>query len=150
MLIVDIFKISSCYYHHVFLLWISPFVLIIWSCSNLIIKKKMFVRYFYLLILLSDNPLTWKNNNILYWAFQITSEVRSQMTNQWRGYKIFRHLNSKVILWRGRELLNVVIVMVSNDTFNNISVILWRQVLLVEETGEKQWPAASYWQNFIT
>jgi hypothetical protein len=99
----------------------------------------MFVRYFYLLILLSDNPLTWKNNNILYWAFQITSEVRSQMTNQWRGYKIFRHLNSKVILWRGRELLN--------DTFNNISVILWWQVLLVEETGEKQWPAASYWQT---
>ena len=107
----------------------------------------MFVRYFYLLILLSDNPLTWKNNNILYWAFQITSEVRSQMTNRWRGYKIFRHLNSKVILWRGRELLNVVIVMVFNDTFNNISVILWWQVLLLEETGEKQWPATSYWQT---
>ena len=27
--------------------------------------------------------------------------------------------------------------MVFNATFNNISVILWRSVLLVEETGEK-------------
>ena len=28
-------------------------------------------------------------------------------------------------------------VMVFNDTFNNISVMSWRSVLLVEETGEK-------------
>jgi hypothetical protein len=28
-------------------------------------------------------------------------------------------------------------VMVFNATFNNISVILWQSVLLVEETGEK-------------
>jgi len=31
-----------------------------------------------------------------------------------------------------------------NATFNNISVILWRSVLLVEETGEKHRPAASH------
>ena len=29
----------------------------------------------------------------------------------------------------------MVIVMVFNATFNNISVILWQSVLLVEETG---------------
>ena len=39
--------------------------------------------------------------------------------------------------------------MVFNATFNNISVILWRLVLLMEVTGvprENHWPTASDWQ----
>jgi len=41
----------------------------------------------------------------------------------------------------------MVRVMVFNATFNNISVILWQSVLLVEETavsGEKHRPTASH------
>jgi hypothetical protein len=41
--------------------------------------------------------------------------------------------------------------MVFNATFNNISVILWQSVLLVEETGvpsENHWPAVSHWQTW--
>jgi hypothetical protein len=34
--------------------------------------------------------------------------------------------------------------MVFNATFNNISVILWQSVLLVEETGENHQPIASH------
>ena len=40
--------------------------------------------------------------------------------------------------------------MVFNANFNNISVISWRSVLLVEETGvpgENHWPAASHLQT---
>jgi hypothetical protein len=40
--------------------------------------------------------------------------------------------------------------MVFNATFNNISVISWRSVSLVEETrvpGENHWPVASHWQT---
>jgi hypothetical protein len=40
--------------------------------------------------------------------------------------------------------------MVPNATFNNISVISWRSVLLVKETGvpgENHWSVASHWQN---
>jgi hypothetical protein len=40
--------------------------------------------------------------------------------------------------------------MVFNATFNNISVISWQSVLLVEETGvpgENQGPVASHWQT---
>jgi len=40
--------------------------------------------------------------------------------------------------------------MVFNATFNNISVISWRSVLLVEETrgpGENHRPVASHWQT---
>ena len=37
-----------------------------------------------------------------------------------------------------------------NATFNSISVLSWRSVLLVEENGvpgENQWPVASHWQT---
>jgi len=40
--------------------------------------------------------------------------------------------------------------MVLNVTFNNISVILWQSVLLVEETRvprENYWPVTSHWQT---
>jgi hypothetical protein len=37
--------------------------------------------------------------------------------------------------------------MVFNATFNNISIISWRPVLLVEETGENHRPTASHWQT---
>jgi hypothetical protein len=42
--------------------------------------------------------------------------------------------------------------MVLNATFSNISVILWRSVLLIEETGvagENHRPVASHWQIVI-
>jgi hypothetical protein len=41
-------------------------------------------------------------------------------------------------------------LMVFNATFNNISAISWRSVLLVEETGvpwENHRPVASHWQT---
>jgi hypothetical protein len=44
----------------------------------------------------------------------------------------------------------VLVFMVFNATFNNISVISWRSVLLVEETGvpgENHRPATSHWQT---
>jgi hypothetical protein len=37
--------------------------------------------------------------------------------------------------------------MLFNTTFNNISVILWQQVLLMEESGENHWPVAGHWQT---
>ena len=43
----------------------------------------------------------------------------------------------------------MVRIMVFNATFNNISVISWRSVLLVEATRvprENHWPIASHWQ----
>jgi len=37
--------------------------------------------------------------------------------------------------------------MVFNATFNNISVISWHSVLLMEEMGENYRPATSHWQT---
>ena len=42
--------------------------------------------------------------------------------------------------------------MVFNATFNNISVISWWSVLLVEETGvpgENHWSVESYWPTLL-
>ena len=47
-------------------------------------------------------------------------------------------------------LIGLVWFMVLNSTFNNISVILWQSILLVEETrepGENHWPVTSHWQS---
>jgi hypothetical protein len=47
-------------------------------------------------------------------------------------------------------LLCRVRIMVLNATFNNISVISWQSVLVVEETGipgENHWPVVSHWQT---
>jgi hypothetical protein len=48
-------------------------------------------------------------------------------------YVCFKLIN---LLVPRRMMYNRVMVMVFNATFNNISVISWRSVLLVEETGE--------------
>ena len=48
------------------------------------------------------------------------------------------------------DKFNLVMVMVFNVTFNNISVISWQSLLLVGETGvpwENHRPAASHWQT---
>jgi hypothetical protein len=45
------------------------------------------------------------------------------------------------------DLDTVVMSMIFNATFNNISVISWRSVLLLVETGENHRPATSHWQT---
>ena len=52
-------------------------------------------------------------------------------------------IHSKFILFE-HELDGLVWFMVFNATFNNISVISWRSVLLVDETGENHQPVASH------
>ena len=42
------------------------------------------------------------------------------------------------------ESINYSRVRVFNATFNNISVISWRSVLMVKETGENHIPTASH------
>jgi hypothetical protein len=42
---------------------------------------------------------------------------------------------------------SLVRLMVLNASFNNISVISWRSVLLVDETRENHRPVVSHWQT---
>jgi hypothetical protein len=55
--------------------------------------------------------------------------------------------NWERLLYLSKNDVLFVCLMVSNATFNNISVISWRSVLLVEETGvprENHRPVASH------
>ena len=57
--------------------------------------------------------------------------------------------------WGGTSILKAGLAwfMVFNATFNNISVISWRSVLLVEETGgpgENHRPVGSHWQTLVS
>ena len=46
-----------------------------------------------------------------------------------------------------KTVFGLVRIMIPDATFNNISVILWRSVILMGETGENHRPAASYRQT---
>ena len=118
-----------------------PFILItiVWShyCLsylmkyNVIIhvvyfKQKMCRHFYYMYIMYMNNKIIYKVNNYFWWNIQ---------------YKNIIFFNNQGVR---------VMVMVFNTTFNNISVILWQSVLLVEETGvprESHRPAASHWQT---
>ena len=63
-------------------------------------------------------------------------------SRQYENYKICKVRLLNLLVWFS--------FMVLNSTFNNISVISWRPVLLVEETGvpwENHRPIASNWQT---
>jgi hypothetical protein len=53
-------------------------------------------------------------------------------------------LNSNTCRFSSLLYVQGIKVMVFNATFNNISVISWRSVLLVEETGENNRPVACH------
>jgi hypothetical protein len=75
--------------------------------------------------------------NLIFFQFQ--------MFNIWSVY-----MEVCLSLWIGR--FRLVWFMVFNATFNDISVISWRQVLLVEETRvcrENHRPVASHWQTLL-
>jgi hypothetical protein len=80
--------------------------------------------------------------------FSVTKDIKLILKKY-----MFAFLMGVISLWLGqRYLLSCLFVclMVFNAIFNNISVISWRSVLLVEETGvprENHRPAASYWKT---
>jgi hypothetical protein len=74
---------------------------------------------------------------------QVSGCLRLKITNNLFHYKTFM-----VIL---QVLFQYWWFMVLNATFNNISVISWQSVLLVDETGvpvDNHWPVASHWQSW--
>jgi hypothetical protein len=69
----------------------------------------------------------------------------TKMSGFWQKFRI----SHQCYMYRDYKGVRVR-VMMFNATFNNISVISWRRVLLVEETGvprEIHRPVASHWQT---
>jgi hypothetical protein len=94
------------------------------------------------LLLVQTNDKSWMRNdflnvNIIHYTLAYIYEVIGERINTQEPY-----LCDLVCGW----------IMMFNTTFNNISAISWRSVLLVEETrvhGENHRPVASHWQGCI-
>jgi hypothetical protein len=90
-----------------------------------------------------DQP--WSDVTSLSWHFICWFPIILQLAFDCLNFKIC-HLS---LDWLSIDNM-FVCLMVFNATFNNISVISWRSVLLVEETRgpwENHWPVASHWQT---
>ena len=104
---------------------------------------------------------------ISWWSVLFVEETGSTGENHWPVASHWQTLSHNVVSSTPHHefkyylslfiRINVVVVcclMVFNATFNNISVISWLSVLLVEETrGPEEiifynhWPVASHWQS---
>jgi hypothetical protein len=77
--------------------------------------------------------------------------MRKYLASSKFSNEINRYTCSAYSYFNSATYLLFVCLMVFNTTFNDISVISWRSVLLVEETrvpGENHRPVASHWQVF--
>jgi hypothetical protein len=83
---------------------------------------------------------------------QVTLFTNRCLDEKKKKFKYWKsiHRNDKRGQKRSPEIVRIVSVMVFDTTFNNISVISWQSVLLVEETGVpgvNHWPVVSHWQT---
>ena len=104
--------------------------------------------------LLKFEQFSWISYTTL---FKISRYQRPFLAGKSTWYcPLLRYLPSKFLInlcWHLRDLLGLVSirVVVFGATFNNISIILWWSVLLVEERGapgETRWPAICHWQSW--
>ena len=103
---------------------------------------------------LVHKPFNWRQ----MWSVDVLVEVKAKC-DVWNTFLLFALTLKQLILynlsWYHTDLLPVNTFVYYhwgflNATFNNISVILWRSVLLAEETevpGENHRPVASHWQS---
>jgi len=80
-----------------------------------------------------------------------TSTTEQNRIEDFRVYSVFK-LEARLAYRRNPGLWRGYSVMVFNTTFNNILIISWRSVLLMEESGvpgENLRPAASQWQTSV-
>ena len=91
-----------------------------------------------------ENPVNWQHTD-----GTMTLPTRGTAGNKKQGIQSTQCHKQLLLLWQGGGCR----IMVFNATFNNISVISWRSVLLVEETGipgKKPLTCRKSLTNFIT
>jgi hypothetical protein len=106
-------------------------------------------------LLVEDTGVTAENHRPVanYWQtlshYVVSSTPRHELCANW-FFTILRELVLQYthgFSWMFRRLYTGVRIMVFNATFNNISGITWRSVLLMGEPGETHWPVTSHWQT---
>ena len=134
-------------WHKIIILMIKCFKLQIYRISHIIIGKTWEKEMQYV------TSLKWNQQ----YTYTITCHVHCRKQNL---KKTDRKANINFITFHGHDsMVSELIIfhisyclvrfMVCNATFNNISAISWRSVLLMEETGvhrEYHRPVSSHWQ----
>jgi hypothetical protein len=84
-----------------------------------------------------------------FWRVQDSFRQVSRIWDDFNAWKLFFLVMKIAEIKFNHWILNnnLLVFMVFNATFNNISVISWQSVLLVEETGV---PGEKSLTNFIT
>ena len=109
---------------------------------TIVLADQLQIRIDYRLIIWNAKPIN----------FQLYSIIdQSLINNKQFIWLIFSYQSQLCLSFHYKILLSLfVCLMVINATFNNISVISWRSVLLEEETGvpwENHWTVASHWHT---
>jgi hypothetical protein len=102
----------------------------------------------------SSNPVHCEVSWIQHYVIKFVSDLRQVSSRVIYGKVVYNvekselsmelNLQSKEVLHHNFHTPKIGLVMVFNATFNNISFIWWRSVLLVEETGENHRSVASH------
>jgi hypothetical protein len=103
-----------------------------------------------------DNP--WKDTDFAFsvWAvlyiliFVNNSQQGRNWERNWKSTLSYEPTFQQWSLYSWSSGIGWGLGQVFNATFNNISVILWQSVLLVEETWvprKNHWPVTSHWQT---
>ena len=112
--------------------------------SQCVVNMYFILKYHIVIAYSCLYKMTWSKTDSDGSLFQVERvHVLGSLGITWL-YAFVLHLYSLLITLEYRGC------MVFNATFNTISVISWRSVLLVDKTGysrENHRPAASYWQT---
>jgi hypothetical protein len=118
------------------------------------------IRY-YTEIILSTTKQKTKTKNVMIKWWKVNKQTKQKTNRVMNGYLKWNTINVNDIsnYWcslsmnsvfsSATKILYGVRIMVFKATFNNISVISWRSVLLLEEPGvpgENNRPVANHWQ----
>jgi hypothetical protein len=89
---------------------------------------------------------------VLLFSVKLTASmsISCLWPNDYRNDYFVKRKCIRISFHQNNRALAGLVLSCFNATFNNISAISWRSVLMVEETGvpgENRWPAASDWQT---
>ena len=117
------------------------------SVSHPVSTLELNLSGWYWCLLLIRDAIQKEPYNILYLIKLFFRQLchLQKSTSLYPGSHYWYYKKKKIYIFL---IWNFIRVRVFNATFNNISVISWQSVLLVEETGENHQPATSHWQTW--
>ena len=130
------------------MIWVERWLLVLLILMKLLTITSLFKLSFHKIkIVTNKNEIYYKYEKkikvYIKRIFKFAGQINWNNYYEWNIFFTLGYPRKQLIRFQGAR----VRFMVSNATFNNISVILWQSVLLVEETGvpgKNHQPATSH------